>query len=85
MAVTDAFIKLLDDRITFDYNEQIVENICSNLPVKCIRKLKVYLIKKRKELMCEEIDRLVRFKIYLKDSGFGEIIDKTLTIVLNTI
>ena len=81
MAVTDILLEQFEERKVNDYNAQQLEYICTVLPVKCKRRLKVYLNKKKTELMCEEIDRLVRFKIYLEDNKLGSLIDKILTII----
>ena len=81
MAVTDILLEQFEERKVNDYNAQQLEYICTVLPVKCKRRLKVYLNKKKTELMCEEIDRLVRFKIYLEDNKLGSRIDKILTII----
>ena len=78
LAITDLIITLLEERRIYIWEKQEIDcmkYICKQLPQKCIRKLRLYLTSKRKTLMCERIDELVRYKLYLKDKKMADIID----------
>ncbi len=80
-AITQLLITFIEeDRIYSleNYYLEYIQYICEHLPSKCIKKLCTYLKWKRNSLMYEKIDRLVRFKIYIKDKKMADIIDAIL-------
>lgn len=83
-AITDAFIQLVEDRKIYSLDKTnlfYTKNICNHLPTRCSKRLKTYLKKERKMLMCEEIDKLLRYKMFLKDAHQAEIINGILNIL----
>ena len=80
MAITELLLDLISERKLYfitEYEVLYLEKICSNLPSKCAKKFYRTLDNIRKSLMCEEIDRLVRNKIYMEDKRLADVIDET--------
>lgn len=84
MAITELLLNLISERKLYfitEYEVVYLEKICSNLPSKCVKKLYRSLDNIRKSLMCEEIDRLIRNKIYMEDKRLADVIDETLRCI----
>lgn len=81
LTVTGVLIQLFEERRVFDDDSENIKKICSVLPVKCKQKLRRYLTKKKTELMCEEIDRLIRFSTYLNDKRLSQLVDEVLKCI----
>lgn len=81
--IYDAFVEFIivsfkNNNVIYQWSDsekKIFEEICMLLPRISKNKIKKYLLKERTKLMSSEIDRLVRFDIYLKDSKKQEIAD----------
>ena len=84
MAITELLISFFENRKIYAWDDKeanFMENICECLPVRCISKFRKYLTQKKHTLFCEEIDRLVRFKLYLQDKKQNDIISTTLSFL----
>ncbi len=80
-AITDLLINFINDRKIYTLDKQNLIYICNTLPKKCARKLEKSLTNERKKLMCESIDRLLRFNIFIKDKHQAEIVDDILKVL----
>lgn len=84
MAITELLISFFENRKIYAWDDKeanFMENICECLPLRCISKFRKYLTQKKHTLFCEEIDRLVRYKIYLQDKKQYDIISTTLCLL----
>ena len=84
LAILKLLIAFIHERKIYAWDEtnQIyLKCIIEQLPQKHILVLKDFLVKERRGLMCEKIDRLVRFEIYLKDKRQDEIIESILKTI----
>ena len=84
MAITELLISFFENRKIYAWGEKeanFMEIICKCLPVRCLNKLRKYLTQKKPTLFCEEIDRLVRYKLYLQDKKQYDIIKTTLNFL----
>lgn len=82
-AILKLLIAFIHERkiYTWDETNQIyLKCIFEQLPQKHILVLKDFLVKEKRGLMCEKIDRLARFEIYLKDKRQDEIVESILKI-----
>ena len=87
MSITDLLVKFLEEKRIYILGKQeliYMQYICGHLPKKCLHRLRSYLLRKRKTLMCEEIDRLVRFNLYLEDKKMADIVDNILSMIQST-
>ena len=80
-AITDIFIQLIKERKIPAINDSTLHSliyICDHLPIACSRRLTTFLKKEQKTLMCTDLDRLLRSKIFFEDSNQCEIINNIL-------
>ena len=85
MAIVNVLLSFINNRIgIYGWDTQqcnYTSLICQRLPASCIRKLRVFLIKRDANLISNELDELVRFNIYLEDKRQHDIISGILDVI----
>lgn len=59
--------------------------VCENLPKRCLKKILSIVHKKQSYLMCDPLDEMVRFKIFIEDKRKNEILDGIQNVIISLI
>ena len=78
-AITDVIITFVEEEKGIYGWDQEQQNrflrVCKDLPVRCLKKILSVVQKRQSYLMCDPLDEMVRFKIYIEDKRKNEILD----------
>ncbi len=78
-AIAHVIIKFIEEEKGIYGWDQEQQNrflrVCENLPVRCLKKILSVVQKKQSYLMCDSLDEMVRFKIFIEDKRKNEILN----------
>lgn len=78
-AIAHVIIKFIEEEKGIYGWDQEQQNrflrVCENLPVRCLKKILSVVQKKQSYLMCDPLDEMVRFKIFIEDKRKNEILN----------
>lgn len=78
-AIADVIITFIEEEkgiYGWDQEQQNrLSRVCENLPKRCLKKILSIVNKKQSYLMCDPIDEMVRFKIFIEDKRKNEILN----------
>lgn len=85
-AITDVIVNFIKKEKGIYGWDQEQQNrflrVCENLPVRCLKKILSVVQKKQSYLMCDPLDEMVRFKIFIEDTRKNEILKGIKNIII---
>ena len=86
-AIADVIISFIDERkVIYGWDEEQkwrFLKVCENLPKRCLRRIISIAKKKQGELMCDSLDEMVRYKIFIEDKRKQEILNGMQSVIIS--